>query len=258
MAKRKRPEKRPKRVSIIRRAMRALAGAISRRPSIAAGIVAAAVTFGYVAMNAMYQPESHPSPWFVTRDDRTHQIATARQAVPAPESRVTTFKIERDVRPASVPGQTDTLVGQVQQELRARGLYDGSADGVAGPRTREAIQVYQAQAGMEPTGEPSDDLLVHMLITNLDSVAIPQGRPEPETEAMPRPSSLTQPHAGSSMVIDIQTGLGNIAYADIEIDGIADERTREAIADFQRHYRLPVTGEPDPAVLEKLREIGAL
>ena len=36
------------------------------------------------------------------------------------------------------------------------------------------------------------------------------------------------------------------------------EQTKEAIRHFQKHYRLPVTGEPNEAVLEKLKKIGAL
>jgi len=258
MATRKQPERRPKGTSFAKRALRAVGNTISRHPSIAGGVVAGAVIFGYVAMNAMYQPGKHPSPWFVTRDDSVRQVAAVRQAVPVPENTVTTFKIERADAPAPVSDTQDTLVAQLQEALRARGIYDGIADGVAGPQTREAIRGYQVQSGLEPTGEPTDALLVHILITNLESVATPQGRPEPEALTIPRPSSLTPAESGSDLILDIQTGLSNIAYADIKVDGIAGEQTRAAIADFQKHYRLPVTGKPDSAVLEKLKEIGAL
>ena len=60
------------------------------------------------------------------------------------------------------------------------------------------------------------------------------------------------------MVRKIQAGLGNIAYADIAVDGYAGEQTKNAIRAFEKHYRLPVTGEPNDAVLNKLKEIGAL
>ena len=58
--------------------------------------------------------------------------------------------------------------------------------------------------------------------------------------------------------MDIQRGLSNIAYTDVKVDGVIGKQTTTAIADFQRHYRLPVTGQPDKLVLQKLREIGAL
>ncbi len=46
--------------------------------------------------------------------------------------------------------------------------------------------------------------------------------------------------------MSIQRGLSNIAYADVTIDGVAGEQTRAAIRHFERHYRLPETGEPNP------------
>lgn len=62
----------------------------------------------------------------------------------------------------------------------------------------------------------------------------------------------------SELVKRIQMGLSNIAYADIAVDGVAGAQTRAAIGAFEKHYRLPVTGEPNETVLNKLLEIGAL
>ncbi|MDQ0454315.1 peptidoglycan-binding domain-containing protein [Rhizobium paknamense] len=61
-----------------------------------------------------------------------------------------------------------------------------------------------------------------------------------------------------SMIMDIQRGLANIAYTNVTVDGVAGEQTKAAIRHFERHYRLPETGEPNPAVLAKLKAIGAL
>jgi peptidoglycan hydrolase-like protein with peptidoglycan-binding domain len=62
----------------------------------------------------------------------------------------------------------------------------------------------------------------------------------------------------TDLVLQIQRGLSNIAYADVEVDGVAGLQTKEAIRRFQKHYRLPETGEPDGMVLKKLKSIGAL
>ena len=62
----------------------------------------------------------------------------------------------------------------------------------------------------------------------------------------------------SELVRRIQAGLSNIAYADIAVDGVAGAETRAAIGAFEKHYRLPVTGQPNDTVLNKLIEIGAL
>ncbi|RWX76044.1 peptidoglycan-binding protein [Neorhizobium lilium] len=62
----------------------------------------------------------------------------------------------------------------------------------------------------------------------------------------------------SQLVSQIQKGLSNIAYTDVEMDGVAGAQTKAAIRRFEKHYRLPETGEPNEAVLKKLKAIGAL
>lgn len=53
-------------------------------------------------------------------------------------------------------------VQKVQQALNDAGFDCGTPDGVAGARTKRAIQDYQAAAGMEQTGAIDDDLLAAM------------------------------------------------------------------------------------------------
>jgi peptidoglycan hydrolase-like protein with peptidoglycan-binding domain len=278
MTRRKQPDKRSNRVSLIKSLAQALGGTISRHPSIAGCIAAIAVTFGYVSMNAMYQPEKHPAPWFNTRAEGQFYASRQPKEVPIPASRVTTFKIERSdpQSTASIPDTSNPLrnntVFLLQQAMLIKGVYAGPADGVVGPQTRKAIQIYQAQAGLELTGEPSDELLVHVLMSNLTIVATPQKRPvvdrssavtsqiwsRSQTIAAEQKARRKKADPVAELIVDIQTGLSNIAYAEIEVDGVVGEQTRTAIADFQKHYRLPVTGKPDSLVLSKLREIGAL
>jgi len=47
----------------------------------------------------------------------------------------------------------------LQRGLTAQGISTGGADGVIGPKTREAISAYQRRIGLPVTGEPSLDLL---------------------------------------------------------------------------------------------------
>ena len=46
----------------------------------------------------------------------------------------------------------------IQRGLARLGLYDGSVDGIAGPKTREAIVRYQSREGLPITGLPSSAL----------------------------------------------------------------------------------------------------
>lgn len=75
---------------------------------------------------------------------------------------------------------------------------------------------------------------------------------------VPLPQRLAGRPAEVDLVVQIQRGLSNIAYADVEVDGVAGSQTKAAIRRFQKHYRLPETGEPDDMVLKKLKSIGAL
>lgn len=65
-------------------------------------------------------------------------------------------EIARDLQ--SLAGQATTSsydVTRIQNALRFKGYDPGPADGVMGPRTRDAIRRYQADHGTQVTGEPS-------------------------------------------------------------------------------------------------------
>jgi len=76
-----------------------------------------------------------------------------------------------------------------------------------------------------------------------------------KAEVNAKPAAAAAP---SNLTMAIQKGLANLAYRDVNVDGVPGEQTKEAIRHFEKHYRLPVTGEPNEAVLEKLKKIGAL
>ena len=87
------------------------------------------------------------------------------------------------------------------------------------------------------------------IVANSQRPAAIPARAEAPAKSAGTPSNLT---------MAIQKGLSNLAYRDVTVDGVAREQTKEAIRHFEKHYRLPVTGEPNEAVLEKLKKIGAL
>lgn len=312
--KRKSPEKKPTRrepgvVSLAVGAVgRQVGYQIGQHPRLVAGVAAFTIVFGFVSANALwYQPGVHPSPFLRTRDEvNPNGIAGYRVAQPLDATGdVTTFRIERapgeaaeqpngaqplsgpsqqtaaqvsDGQPSQVPSQ---LVGEIQQELARRGLYDGKADGKIGPRTTAAILFFEETLGMEQTGEPTTRVLAALKIDGSTVSAIPKERPsenagsqgvaiDPVAAAIrksentkPSPVSATAQNASlkpvnSELVAKIQQGLVNIAYANVTVDGMLGQQTRTAIRHFEKHYRLPETGEPSDAVLKKLKDIGAL
>lgn len=187
--------------------------------------------------------------------------------------------------------KADPVLVRMQEILARKGLYSGEIDGLMGPKSAAAIRAWEKANGYVQTGEASPGLLAVMQTpvevparapvqaqtppvavptqpvetAALDTVPAPRPRPEPATApaagvqsaAAPAPTTATLPEA-SELVRKIQSGLSNIAYADIGVDGVAGAQTKAAIRAFEKHYRLPVTGEPNQAVLDKLLEIGAL
>ncbi|WP_299870631.1 peptidoglycan-binding protein [uncultured Hoeflea sp.] len=196
--------------------------------------------------------------------------------------------------PAKPVAKADPVLVEMQKILARNGLYGGEIDGLMGPKSAAAIRAWEKANGYVETGGPTAGLLAVMekpavpqarapeavsvpetvsaSETNLTPEAIinermarpkPKPRPEPVVAADQRAGEpVTIPAAPeavvSELVRQIQSGLSNIAYADIAVDGVAGSQTKSAIEAFEKHYRLPVTGQPNQTVLRKLIEIGAL
>lgn len=270
--------------------MSATARVIGRYPTLVLGGAAFVVAMSFISANALwYQHGNHPAPIFRTRDpnDQTAFAGGTTAAAPRP-AEVTTFRIERadgatetpdPAATAAVPAapgaparKPSALMRDVQDALIDRGLYNGAADGFGGPRTAAAIIAFEKSAGLPQTGQASDDLLAALLTVKSSARTVPGERP---TDISSDDGTQIDPVAAAIMkadkqvpvspavvkpdlVMKIQRGLTNLAYADIKVDGVAGDVTRKAIRHFQKHYRLSETGEPSEAVLKKMKEIGAL
>lgn len=266
------------------RAMRMLmaSGAlIARHPRALGGIVVFGVVFSFIAANALwYQPRRHPAPFLATRaalDQK--QVASADEVS---EPGVTVFRIERESHetPADKPKPSD-LVRRIQLGLAARGLYDGPADGLTGPKTEAAILFFEQTEGMDETGEASDAILARLDAvaaaakseTTAESDASIQTASTKPTAQEDDVAALIQASeevakpvavipaakpASPALVMKIQNALAGMGYENVKVDGIPGETTRAAIRAFEKSYRLKVTGEPSDVVLKKLKSIGAI
>ncbi len=122
----------------------AVGGLISRNPVLVGGSTAFLVTLFYVSANALwYQPFPHAGAFFATRNIE----GFPRTGADEPE---TTINI---VRPGPAPVKSDPVVKQVQGILKDLDFYSGTVDGISGPNTRKAIQVYQQKVGLSASGE---------------------------------------------------------------------------------------------------------
>ncbi|CAN7441096.1 peptidoglycan-binding domain-containing protein [Rhizobium sp. LjRoot254] len=280
--KRKSPERGPQRgkrpaPSRAARILLASGAAIGRHPRSIGGFVAFGVIFSFVAANALwYQPRHHPAPLLATRMFEDAKTTRAMPEVADEEPGVTTFRIERqsDEQPtqAAEKPEPSPLIREIQVALAGRGLYDGPADGLTGPKTEAAILFFEQTEGMAETGEASKALLARLkhVATPADDAGVKTAstkveKPLDEVAALisqaDDPGIRVIPEkkpASPALVMQIQKGLSGMAYADVKVDGIPGEATRTAIRAFEKSYRLPVTGEPSERLLKKLKSIGAI
>jgi peptidoglycan hydrolase-like protein with peptidoglycan-binding domain len=133
------------------------------------------------------------------------------------------------------PDDPNMLVREVQAELVRRGLYDGPADGLIGPKTEAAILDYEIGAGLKPTGHPNPQLLT----------------------AMRTPTAASQP-AASPRIAAVQRVLDQQGFGPVKADGMAGEATRAAIRRFEASRGLPQKGEITPTILRQLSEVSGV
>ncbi|WP_159947386.1 peptidoglycan-binding protein [Rhizobium sp. 18065] len=112
--------------------------------------------------------------------DGSATVAAVTPAVATPETAtLTAAQAPASDWPAAT-GETAVLIRDVQAELSRRGLYDGEADGVIGPRTETAIAVFQKSVGMEPNGLVSAELVAALRVDRSVTAAVPAQRPTPD------------------------------------------------------------------------------
>lgn len=238
----------------------ALGGMIARNPMLVGGSTAFLVALFYVSANALwYQPYAHKGAFFSTREAVEFPDMGESEAE-------TTIKIERPqaevVRPSG-----DPQIEQIQSILKDLAFYDGAVDGLNGPATRSAIQAYQKKVGLTATGDVDGALLEQLGASETTAGIAPT--PTPRAQATPASSPRTgaampapvraEPAVNadpSARIMKIQAGLKAFGNDGIDIDGVPGARTKAAIREFQALFGLPETGEPDPAVYVKMREIG--
>lgn len=253
-------------------------------PSIAAGACIFAVAFSLVAGNALYsQPGGHPEPLWATRDNVTTRSVGARTArIPVRKVRTETVVPTEIPVPSSRPGAVSAepaasdFVRTAQQELKNLGMYSGEVDGLYGPMTRTAIQNFQNAHSLRPDGEVTVGLVeairqaatagpgdagapVNTVMTSSEDDQAPlRAEPASLTETANSVIRSAAEITRAAKVARIQIGLMNFGEAGIGVDGVLGPQTVDAIRAFQRRFGLPVTGEPDDAVIDKLEQIGAL
>jgi len=220
-----------------------LFGVLGRNPRDAVGLAVAALAAGVILVNALHmQPGPHPAPIFSIKPRPVASSDPAPLVLP---------RARPDTAPpkpaAAVTRSRADIAADIQRELARRGLYDGPADGVVGPKTDAAIRDFETSAKLKVTGEPSEDVLRAI-----------QQRPvkaEPAPKAAPAHDPIAELIAPTPRVTAVQRALNDYGYGPVKITGIYGAETVAAIQKFERDRKLPVTGQISTRLL---RELAAL
>jgi peptidoglycan hydrolase-like protein with peptidoglycan-binding domain len=132
--------------------------------------------------------------------------------------------------PAAGRDAAEGLVGAIKAELHRLGYDTGPASGFMTMATRYAIVGYQQDAGFAVTGRPSPALL--------QSLRADESQPG---------SALSKQYRKVEALLDGKN------YAVGPVDGVIDDRTRQAIREFEEEAGMPVTGRPSAALLDRLK-----
>ena len=148
--------RRPKKISGLERysgvAAQRAGAFVSENPALVGGTTAFAVAMFFFSSNALwYQPNAHRDAFFATRPLDAYKAPVLPQAHSrlGKDGNEDVFKIVKDDAP-----QPDPVVRDIQSALRQMAMYDGTVDGIAGPRTLAAIREFSSAPALSRTARP--------------------------------------------------------------------------------------------------------
>jgi peptidoglycan hydrolase-like protein with peptidoglycan-binding domain len=133
-----------------------------------------------------------------------------------------------------------------------RGFYDGSIDGVHGPKTDAAIRDFEQAAGMKPSLQANEALLQTIVKSSLDALKTATASAPAPAPAAGRNDAIADVLSSSRRVMALQRALAQYGYGQLKPTGMVDADTRAAIEKFERERKLPVTGQASDRVVKEL------
>jgi peptidoglycan hydrolase-like protein with peptidoglycan-binding domain len=215
-------------------------------------------TLGAIAIlvNALFlQSGPHPAPLFkASLSPMAPGEATNTVVVAVPRARPAELAPAKSELPA-IPRTPGEVMAEIQRELARRGFYDGSIDGVHGPKTDSAIRDFEQAAGVKPSAQPNEALLQVIVKSSIEAPKTAVGPKVPASAPAAGPGrddAIGDMLSSSRRVVALQRALAQYGYGQIKPTGIVDGETRAAIEKFERERKLPVTGQASDRVTREL------
>ncbi len=208
-----------------------------------------------ILINVLFmQSGTHPAPMFKSALAPV-KPAVVSESIPAAVPRPRPVE-QASSKPAApqLPRTPGEIINDIQRELARRGYYEGTVDGLYGPRTDGAIRDFEQAAGLKPSVEPNEALLQAVLRAPARLVkSTTTGATSSPRPPMPvRNDTAVERPSPSKRVIALQRALAEYGYGQIKPSGIIDAETQAAIEKFERERKLPVTGQASDRVVREL------
>ncbi|WP_208440833.1 peptidoglycan-binding domain-containing protein [Bartonella raoultii] len=226
------------------------------------GSILFSISFLFVSFNALFlQMTPHKNIFTQIKFSSTQNIGKSsnlseKESKSQEASRVTSLNSSshHNTNPPFSPQSASML--EKQKELAKLGLYDGPLDGLDGPKTQRAIALWKQQT----TQKMQNDVLSNHT-TDKIALLIKQSEIEMANNATKKDitnsnESTLQPSIED--ILQVQKALHNFGHEEVLVTGIEDQKTIEALKQFQKMFELPITGKINPTILLKMREIGLL
>ena len=215
-------------------------------------IVATAATVAILVNALQLQKGRHPAPLMApapafSTSENTGSLVAVPRARPAMETQVV---LPRDAAP--VKRSRSQIITDMQGELLRRGFYDGTVDGLYGPRMDLAIREFERLSGVRPTGEPTEELAQALAQSSLRAKTKAAANDKNAAVSGARKADGAAP---SSRIVAVQRALSDYGFGQVKPTGVIDGATKTAIEKFERSRKLPINGQLSSGVV---REIAAV
>ncbi|MEG0935446.1 MAG: peptidoglycan-binding protein, partial [Clostridia bacterium] len=210
-------------------------------------------------------PELTPEPTPELTPEPTPEITPEPTAVPTPEPTpepTVAPTPEPTVAPTAVPTAVpddDTVViatlktkGEAVTQLQTALIHlrylEGTADGIFGEKTRDAIKAFQADRGMEITG-----VATKRLFTAICDAA--SGDAPALLAPVAQDLLLAQVGSKGDTVKDIQKMLVTLGFLNESADGYYGDNTQAAVRNFQAAQEVSQTGSVTQGLFNKMKQL---
>ncbi|ALE04036.1 peptidoglycan-binding domain-containing protein [Bartonella ancashensis] len=231
------------------------------------GLFLFAISFGFVLVNALFlQTKTEKSSFtqlqLISTGAIVYNSDLHRKREFTDQAEVPTLLVpvsshfHRDFAKNFLESLPENLL-EVQEKLAKLGLYDGPLDGLDGPKTRHAVALWKQKVS-DGVVSTRDDILSNYPKDEI-SALIECSEMQMENDAV-MTSDVVQFEDGTSRfsVAQVQEALRVFGSHEVVITGVEDQKTVDALEEFQRMFHLPITGKIDDKVLMKMREVGLL